>query len=397
MKKVLVMSSRIPYPLTAGYKIRIYYLSRILARKYRVDLLAIDENRDGNYRELEKIYRRVRVFRVSGFRLRRQALFGLVGAKPLQVKYYFLPEVQEWLKDHAGDYDLIYCNHIRMAEYLRETGIPKLIDFHDAISMHYQSSLSRARGLWKMIYQVESRRVLNYELAVLQFFDKAFITAPADRNYLLSRFYRVNPGQEPCPVVVIPMGVKEEVLSRPECSEEEDWVVFLGKMDYYPNQEAAVYFAREVFPLVKKISGREMEFVIVGTSPTGRVLELENIPGVRVTGFVEDPYFYLERARVVVAPVRLGAGIQNKILEAMALKKAVVTTPVGVRGIHGAEPGRHLLAAASTEEIAETVAKVLEDEELRRHLGKHGRALVEQKYTWEVIEPQVLREIDELV
>ena len=177
--------------------------------------------------------------------------------------------------------------------------------------------------------------------------------------------------------------------------EEKNWIVFLGKMNYYPNEDSVVYFARQVFPLLRS-KLKNVKFIIVGAYPTRRVQALSKIPGVEVTGFVDDPYEYLGRAKVVVAPIRLGAGIQNKILEAMALRKPVVTTSKGARGIAGGADGKHFVVADDPEKMAEKILELLNDPERRREIGQNARALIEERYTWDVIGAELLAEIEKV-
>lgn len=393
-QRILVLTSRSPYPLIAGYKMRIHYISKLLSRRYDVDLLCLQpvKTEPPHLSPFKQIF----TFPMSVAKLGFHAIHHWVKGWPLQVGGYFDYKVSRWLKEHAGNYDLIYVHHVRMAPYAMELERYRILDYHDAISMHYQMAASYANGFWKTFYLLEKKRLLSYELEMLKKFDKAFIVSSVDKEYLLTNLRSNNPASIHCPIAVIPMGVKEEVIVRnPNTQLEENRIVFLGKMDYYPNEDAVIYFAKEIFPLVKE-KIKDLEFIIVGAYPTKRVLQLEEIKGVKVTGFVEDPYAYIEKAKVVVAPLRFGAGIQNKILEAMALRKAVVTTSVGAQGIEG-EDGRHFIVVSKHEEMAEKVSEIFHDNGRRKIIGENARALIEEKYTWDVIGQKLLREIEEII
>jgi len=327
MKRIMVLSFRFPYPLIDGSKIRIYNIGKILTQRYQVDLLAINEGEvaDEHLKTLGEFYNRVIAYPFPRIKFKLNTLKGLLSQDSLQIYYHHFGKVQQWIDQHYKDYDLIFCFHIRMSRYLRKIADrPKVIDFIDATSINYREAQERARGMWKFIYPIENRRALAYELKMLRQFDKAFITSPFDKAYLDE-----NSGHPNQNLVVIPNGVKEELFTRINRFEgkEVDWFAFLGKMNYAPNVDAVVYFARKIFPLVKRKA--DVKFLIVGTSPAKKVLDLRRIEGIEVTGYVEDPYEYLEKARVVVVPLRFSAGIQNKVLEAMALRKAVVTTSKG--------------------------------------------------------------------
>jgi len=392
VKRILVLSSRIPYPLVGGDRKRVYHISKILATRYHVDLLAINENRAKReeLKALDEIFDNLILFDFNLTILKANALKNFFSRKPIQVGGYYFKTVQKWIDKHFKEYDLVYCNHIRTAEYTRRLPCKKVLDFHDAISVNYKDALRKAKGFWKVFYFIEDKGLLPYELEVLQDFDKYFITSQADKDYLLANT------SMPADIKVIPMGVDENALRRNQNVEEKNWIVFLGKMNYYPNEDAAVYFARQVFSLLRS-KLKDVKFIIVGAYPTRRVQALSKIPGVEITGFVDDPYEYLERAKVVVAPIRLGAGIQNKILEAMALRKPVVTTSKGARGIAGGEDGKHFVVADSPEEMAEKILALLNAPERRRVIGQNARALIEEKYTWDVIGAKLLAEIEKII
>jgi sugar transferase (PEP-CTERM/EpsH1 system associated) len=394
MKKILVISFRFPYPLTEGSRIRIYNICKILSQKYQVDLLVIDDKQVTNeqLQELQKICNRVITFTSGSMRFKINTLRGLLSMEPLQTYYYYFDSVQKWIDTHYKDYDLLFCFHIRMARYIRKIfSKPKIIDFIDATSINYREAIGKGRGVWNLIYPLESTRTLVYELKMLHEFDEFFITSPFDKAYLDK-----NSGHSNQNLVVLPMGVKDELFSRVNKfqGKEEDWIVFLGKMNYAPNVDAVIYFAREVFPLVKREAN--VKFFILGTNPVKEVLKLGMLKDVEVTGYVEDPYEYLEKAKVVVAPLRFAAGTQTKILEAMALRKAVVATSKATRGIEGGD-GKHFVIADDKEEMARRILTLLDNEELRKKIGENGRKLIEEKYRWNIVGEKLLKEIEKVL
>ncbi|MDH7513988.1 MAG: glycosyltransferase [Clostridiales bacterium] len=393
MARVLALSFRFPYPLTDGARIRIYNLCKILAQEHTVDLVSLNEGPvpADSLRYVTPMFGEVYSFPFHPIRFKLNTLKGVLSRDSLQTYYHHFGKVQRWVDRNLSRYDLIFCFHIRMSRYLRGvTGVPRAIDFIDATSVNYRETQERARGIWRLVLPIENRRALAYELRMLDTFDKAFITSAHDKAYL-----ERHAGRRLNNLIVIPNGVREDLLLRPPVEDEEDWIVFLGKMNYAPNVDAVMYFAKEVFPHVRARLP-EAKFVIVGTSPAKEVLKLARIPGISVTGYVEDPYVYLERATVIVAPLRFAAGIQNKILEAMALRKAVVTTSKGARGIT-AQDGEHFLVADEPEDIAEKVVQLWRAPELRAELGHNARRLIEQQYRWDVIAQRLLTAIDVLV
>jgi len=246
--------------------------------------------------------------------------------------------------------------------------------------------MKKAKGLWKIIYSVENKRLLDYERKVAKDFDLSFITTQKDKDFILKGDNRK--------IVVLPNGVKEELLKRGFVGKEEDWLTFFGKMDYQPNEDACLFFAQEVFPKIKKMIP-SVEFYIVGMSPTKKVLGLRKIEGVKVTGRVDDPYSYLEKSKIVIAPIRFGGGIQNKILEGMALGKAVLTTPVGAAGIAEAKAGKHLIVAdhEKPDEMAEKAVLLLRDDELRKKIEGSARSLILENYRWNRTEKKLFENL----
>jgi hypothetical protein len=161
----------------------------MLAKKHQVDLLTINEGDIAieGIREVEKIFNKVIPFSFNPIWFKINTLKGLFSKKSLQIYYHYFNKVQRWINQHYAEYDLIFCIHIRMTRYLRKiNNIPKVIDFVDATSLNYQEAQRNSTGIWKFIYPIENKRALSYEIEILKEYDKAFITSPFDRNYLLS-------------------------------------------------------------------------------------------------------------------------------------------------------------------------------------------------------------------
>jgi len=391
MKKILILSSRIPYPLIGGDRIRIYNTGKILSSQYKVDLVCISEGkvRKGYVEKLKEIFHKVILFSYPHLRFKWNAFKGIFLNEPLQVHYYYFLEVQNWIDKNFRSYDLIFAHHIRTAKYIEHIDRLKVVDLVDAISMNYLKAVKKANGLWRLIYRIENRRVLPYEIKTINCFDRSFIISDVDRNYLIEH------GAKPERISAIPGAVKDEVVKRASQVREKDQIAFLGKMNYAPNEDAVTYFARKVFPMLRR-SNHRLRFVIIGAHPTKAVLDLGKIEGIVVTGFMKNPYPVFEASKVVVAPMRFGAGIQNKILEAMALRKPVVTTSLGAEGIKGKD-GEHFLVADEAEEMTEKILSLLEDREKRESVGKKARALIEKEYTWDTIGEKFLTEIGQII
>jgi sugar transferase (PEP-CTERM/EpsH1 system associated) len=393
MARILVLCSRTPYPLTGGAKLRLFNTAKILSKDHTVDLLIVDEApiEQDRIDALQQEFNDVTLFSYPSYRFQLNTLPGVLSRRPLQTFYYSFEDVQRWTENHIDQYDLLYCNHVRTAEYARGFETPKVVDLVDAISRNYAEADKNASGLWRAIYPIESKRLLRYERQTVSAFDHSFIITDADKQYIEG-----NDGVLSS-LSVVPNGVRPEILDRQsfdpaECKRQ---LVFLGKMDYSPNVDAATHFAEDIFPLVRQ-RYPEVEFVVVGIDPTKEVRQLADRPNIHVTGFVDDPIEYLNRARIVVAPMRTGAGLQNKVLESMGLGKPVVTTTLGAEGID-ANDGEHLLTADTPATFSEAITSLLEDEDECERIGTQARQLVEREYSWPSIESQLLDPIEAIL
>lgn len=392
-KKILMINSEIPWPLIGGDKLRVYYLGKILATKYETDLLCINEGRANaeTIAELKKVFNQVFVFPFPKTSFFINKILGLFSKKPVQVRCFYFRKVQKWIDNNIGNYDIIWCHLIRTAEYVKDIKIKKIIDFADALSKNYKMVIKIARGLKKALYFIEGKRLLNYELEILNAFDLALITSTVDRDYILNKYERRDKD-----ILIIPMGVKEELLEREFNSQEESWISFLGAMSYAPNEDAVLYFTKKVFPKIKKKIANINFYAIGKTSK--KTLSLKGNPGIRITGILRDPYRYLEGSKIVVASLRAGTGIQNKVLEGMALGKTVVTTPTGASGIPEAKNGEHFIVIdpKNPDEMADKIIELMKNDKERKRIGDNAKKLILENYTWEKIGKILLENICKL-
>lgn len=387
-KSILVLSSRIPYPLIGGDRIRIYNFGKHLSADYDVDLLALHSGRveDQWLEALRKAFRKVILFPVHRHQLISNAFRGLFSSKPLQEFYYKFDDVSAWIESHMHVYDGVFANHIRMSHYAEDKPIPKWLDLHDAVSFNYSGALGRTKGIWNLIYRFELPRVLASELNAVEKFDKSFIVSERDKEFL------VRHGGNREKIVVAPVAVPDDLLNRSLGDSEKNLICFVGKMDTVANVDAVCSFAFEVFPLVRKIRP-EIHFLIVGANPTSKVKRLASLEGIEVTGWVQDPHAVLARSKVVVAPMKIGAGMQNKVLEAMALRRAVVTSSLAADGIGGV-PDKHYVVADSPDDQAKAILDLFEHEQKRKEIGCNARQWIIEHHTWSALARNIAAELE---
>ncbi len=382
--KILFVTTRWPLPPITGDRLRAYYMLKELSQKHDVTLVSFYTNPE-----------EVKMIAGSRFKLRLRpvhyqtafsylkALRGLFSARPLQLHYYNFYAMRRIIQQElaTGGYDLIFTQLIRAAQYVEnERGIPKIADLIDAISLTYRRILNYPdvkRGRFSsQLYAVEQKRVFHYETKLLSKFDRILLVSTVDRNYL-----------EQCGAIelidVIPNGVNANYFRYSPTGYDPYRITFHGNIHYYPNNDAVLYFYHQIFPRIKMKEPRA-KFYIVGNGPRPSVMQLKNDPDVYITGKINDIRPYLLDTAVSICPIRMGAGVQNKILEAMACGPPVVASPLGLEGLD-AVPGKHLLVADTPQDFADNVVELLHHQDLHTQLSRQARDLIEGHYTWEQI------------
>ncbi|MBF0317826.1 MAG: glycosyltransferase [Nitrospirae bacterium] len=381
-KKVLYLASRFPYPPVSGGLIRMYNVSKVIAQHFTTDVFSLTEHdiQDSHLDAYKQHFNNVHVYRHSKQTSYLNALRALVDQRPLQVAYYYFKEARDKVNDliRQNKYDLIFCSHIRTTDYVGDLDIPRVVDCVDSMSLSYmQDNKLGSNFLWRLIYLVERERVASYERRLPGRFDYCFMTSDSDSEHIKKLSGQTN-------VITISNGVAQEILdygNRSSTAPPQDILTFLGKMDYSPNIDAVVYFVKKIWPAIRERLDN-VEFHIIGSRPTPEVRVLTQSKGVVVTGFVDDPYEAIVGSRMFIAPMISGSGIKNKILEAMALGKCVVTTSSGAGGVDGID-GEHFVIADEPGQFASRVIELWSDNSRVQRIGANARALVLERYLWE--------------
>lgn len=413
-KKILMVSYRFPWPENkGGYNLRILNFAKILKEEYAVSLLTLveDKEEEKNIEHLKKenIFEEIIYFYHPRSQEYKNTLQGFFSKLPLQVAYYFSKEIKDYLFKNYHHYDLLYFNTLRAAIYLYQLQSvtnnlpPSVIDLIDSIALNYYDAQKWNKNLlWQLIYQIEIPRLKRFEKKIISDngFKKVFISSEFDKKYLIQGLETEDRKSK---VITIPNGVKEKLFSFPfslSNASEENWISFLGKMDTQPNQDAVIFFTKQVFPKIYSDPRfSDLCLYIVGISPTRKIEKLEKIKNVKVTGYLKDPYEILKKSKIVVAPLRFGAGIQNKVLEAMAMGKTVVTSPIGARGINKGIPEKHFEVVDSfdPEEWKKKIITLLLNPQKREIIGKEARKLlIDEGYCWKNVGNKILKEINEV-
>jgi glycosyltransferase involved in cell wall biosynthesis len=376
--KILLLAQKIPYPLHDGYNLHNYQYSRLLSERHEVHLVAIGAGPAPREHHSQFASMRIvpqREVPSAGTRWRR-----LAHALSVDELYDFDPEVFRALEAvlAQGGFDVLWVSGAKMMVYSdRVRGVPVLGDVADDGAVHTWHEFLRSRTPLQFLRRgKEFWLTRRYERKFFAHAAVCNVVAEDDRASIA----RLVPGMD---VSVINNGVDAEYFRPLGAREEFPTLVFEGGMSYPPNAEGAVDFCRHVFPLILQGEPRA-RFVIVGKDPPDEVRALAG-PQVEVTGFVEDVRPYLDRATLFVCPLVTGAGIKNKILQAWAMQKAVVATPMscgGLRSAPGPDAGPNIVVAQGHQAFAAEVLRLLGDEPLRKRLGESGRATVLAHYSW---------------
>jgi polysaccharide biosynthesis protein PslH len=377
--RILFLTARLPFPPTRGDRLRSYHFLRVLSREHQITLLSFiaHESESANLAQLRPFCAEVHLIHRAPWQATISTGLNSWRPLPLQSLYYGSSVMQQavnrLLKRHQ--FDVIYVHLFRMAQYVATRQRPyRILDLTDAISQEVTRSLPYLPPIWRVIYRLELPRIQRYEREISRQFNQTWLISAADRQAIFAD----NP---PSNIQIVPNGVDIDRYRPAARGPVSPVLAFVGAMSVFHNVDAAEFLVYEILPLVRKeITGASVN--IIGDNPSPRVQQLAAVPGVKVTGHVADLNTALNQSAVFVAPLRFAAGIQNKVLEAMAAGVPVVTSSYVNNGLEG-EDGRHLLVADDAVSAAAAVIKLLNDGELRASLSQAGREFVTQRYRWE--------------
>lgn len=391
---IAIAYSRLPLPMTRADQMTVAHLIAFLAaRGHSVDFYALDNGEEisAEHRAwIDSVCRIVRIFPHGRVRRLLGVLGGLLRGLPLQVGWFSNAAQNRAVRNGLRNVDIGYSYYIRSAETMRRLGRSRNraegpVTF---LAMQLSQALNTRRMAEhyrnikeKLLYSIETRLVQNYEPRVWADFTRTVLIGQQDVDEIASAC-RARGRPEIDNVVFGPHGVDvDRFAPRTDIDEEPFTLVFNGVLRTYTNVHAILWFAENVWPLVRAGEARA-KLLIVGRDPRPEVQALAALDGVTVTGEVPDPADYIARAAVCINPVQVGAGMQNKLIEFMAMRKAVVATTVANEGIR-ATPGDHLVIADDARTFADSVLALLADPDRRDRLAAAARAYILESWTWE--------------
>jgi sugar transferase (PEP-CTERM/EpsH1 system associated) len=387
--RIFFVCRRVPYPPDRGDKIATYNEIRHLARAHEVHVFCLADGRAdlANIAGLDDVAASVTAVPLGELAIRRRALLGLLCRRSLTVAALSEPRLRRAIRAKVAALrpELFVVYGANVASYAEPfAGTPRIMQFGDLDSLRWGQYARRSRWPLNRIYAIEERRFLAYERKIAHSFSHAFVHTEIEQR----DFARLIPGVA---VSLLGNGVDLDYFRPAGGEKRPGGLVFTGVMDYLPNIDAVTWFCEAILPLVRRRLPRAT-LTICGSRPTAPVASLARHPGVEVTGWVPDTRPYLDRAEVFVAPLRMARGIQNKLLEAMAMALPCVATTTTWRGTTIAQ-GDGILVADEPAAFAEQIVRLSEDAALRQRMAQAARTAVEAGYRWET----QLAELDRVI
>lgn len=388
--KILVVLPRFPYPLEKGDKLRAYHQIRCLAKNNDVSLFCVSHKAVANkdIEQLKPYCSSIKVVTPSPIAVFFSILRAFFSVDSLQVGGYWNTKKirMEYLRFERKQHpDVLYCQMVRTMEWVKRSKVPKVLDFQDCLSKNVERRMYKAKGLKRRMLHYEFKMLRSCEYDAFSIYDAFTIISHPDKDAV--------PHRRNDEIVVLPNGVDITHFYPRTCEKQYD-VLFCGNMHYPPNIDAALFLAKEVMPLVWKVRP-DITLMLAGANPVSVVRNLQS-DKVEVTGWVEDMSDCYAKSKLFVAPMQIGTGLQNKLLEAMAMKMPCVTSKLA-NGALGAEDGNQVMIANTPQEYAECILQLLEYTDKSDKLAQNGYDYVLNKYTWDTYNTELQRLLNSVV
>ena len=376
--RILFIAHRIPYPPNKGDKIRSFNELKYLSRLYTVDLITfLDDKFDKRYiHKLETFCDTIKVISINKPWALLKGLVFLLRGRSLAEGYYFSSKVRRYASSLVAknNYKYVFCFSSQMGQFVIDEPVKKIMDFCDADSDKFRQYAEKARFPLSAVYRLESKRLREWELEVYERFDYSLIVTRSEAALFSN-------GKQLDKLHAMPNGIDCEFF-KPMNVKKEFCIVFSGDMAYDANVDGAVWFGQNIFPDILE-QMPELIFYIVGRNPTAEVINLgKNNSNIIVTGAVDDVRPYLAKSQIAVVPLRIARGIQNKVLEAMAMGIPVVIPDMLVKTLDNIRE-EDALVFSDEEECCSKIVALLNGPARLNDIGKNGLEYVKQNYNWD--------------
>lgn len=389
--KIFVLLPRIPYPLEKGDKLRAFNQIKQFAKHNEIILCALNDDpkvsEQDAFHALQPYCQSINFIRIT----KPQILLGLIRAffkgLPLQCGYFYnrkaAKKIDALIAKHKPD--MLFGQLLRVAEYIRYKNLPKAIDYQDIFSYGMKRRADIASCVTRPIYNMEYHRLKRYEATIFENFDVKSIISEPDRDLF--------PHERRDEILIIPNGVDHDYF-KPQEREKQYDLVFTGNMSYPPNVNAVEYLANEILPIVWKTMP-EVKLYIAGATPDPKVKKAVS-ERVIVSGWLDDIREAYAQSRVFIAPMRIGTGLQNKLLEAMSMRLPAITSPLANASL-GAKPNEEILVGSNAEEMAQHIITLLTDKEKAERLAQAGFDFTNRVYDWGKATERLEKEMGKLI
>ncbi|MDR1112973.1 MAG: glycosyltransferase [Bacteroidales bacterium] len=375
--KIAVLLSRVPYPLEKGDKLRAYHQIVGLSQRHEIFLIALCDSsiHPEATVKLRPFCKELHILKLTRWSEILNVCRAFFKGLPFQCGYFYRKQTQRQIDRilECAQPDVLYVQMVRVAEYVKNKNTPKVIDYQDVLSKGIHRRHEQAAWYLKPFFKAEFRRLLRYEKKLLSLFDRRIIITAVDRDLI--------PNPAKLPINIVPNGVDFERYSYHGETKAFD-LIFTGNMSYPPNIKAAEYIVNQLIPILKK-HFPQLTTLICGASPSPRIVTLAR-PGVTVTGWVDNMADYYAKSRIFLAPMQLGTGLQNKLLEAMSMRLPCVTSPLAGKPLmQSNSANNNFIVCNSKIEYIEAIMLLLTNTEKYNEIANNGCQFVRKYYNWE--------------
>jgi len=382
-KDIVVCLSRFPFPLEKGDKLRAYYHLKSLSEVYNITLICVSDKEvsPAEFERVKEFCKAIHVFKLTKIGLLFQLFLCLFSNKPFQIQYFYRPSIRRKMENVLNDVkpSHIYCQLVRCSEYVKNYHFcPKTIDYMDALSKGMERRIDTEPFYKSWFYKLEAKRLRRYETLTFDYFENHIIISEQDKNHIHH--------PKKSKIHVVPNGVDQSFFEKLDVSKKYD-LIFTGNFSYAPNISAAQYLVKEVLPELKK-KGAEFSLLLAGASPDRDVLSLAS-ENVTVTGWVDDIRLSYQSAKLFIAPLFIGTGLQNKLLEAMASGLPCITTPL-VNNALGGTNGENILLAEDLIGFVEKIVNYRTELDSFNEISHKGQEFVCKNYSWQTQNSKLL-------
>ena len=376
-KKLIIILSRFPFPLEKGDKLRAYYQIVELSKFYNITLITTTDQKvhKSSIDKLKPFCTTIHIFKLSKISILVNTLFQFFTKKPFQIGYFYSSKINFTIQQILNEVkpDHIYCQLIRVSEYVKNYhSCSKTIDYMDALSKGIERRIEKAPIYSKWIFKLEAKKLAEYERKIFDYFENHVIISDQDRNYI------IHPERKK--IVCIPNGVDKSFFESIDKTNEFE-LLFIGNLSYAPNIEAVQYINKNILPYFNQ-QNKSIKLLISGATPTPLIHKIaQKNENIILTGWVNDIRNSYVRGKIFIAPMLIGTGLQNKLIEAMAMGIPCITTTLANNAIK-AENEISIIVADSPDEFNRAIEKLLTNHQFYETIALNGKLHVLNNFNW---------------